>query len=88
MLEDNKIRAFLTVVEKGSFTAAARELGITQPAVSSQIASLEAALGVELFDRGRELTLTPSGESFLHYAQRIQDAYNLANRAFLSVFSR
>ena len=40
MIEDCKIRAFLAVVDQGSFTAAARSLGITQPAVSSQIASL------------------------------------------------
>ena len=88
MLEDNKIRAFLTVVETGGFSAAARKLGCTQPAVSAQIASLEASLGVQLFDRGRDLTLSPAGESFLSYARRIQDAYDLANRAFLSVFSR
>ena len=87
MLEDSKICAFLTVADKGSFTAAARHLGITQPAVSAQIASLEASLGVQLFERGRELVLTPSGESFLPYARRIQDAYELANAAFGNVFS-
>jgi len=88
MLEDSKICAFLTVADKGSFTAAARHLGITQPAVSAQIASLEASLGVQLFERGRELVLTPSGESFLPYARRIQDAYQLANATFCSVFSK
>ena len=76
MLDDNKIRAFLTVVEKESFSAAAVQLGVTQPAVSAQIASLEAALGVQLFLRGREL------------ARRIQDAYDLANETFCSVFSK
>ena len=82
MLEDCKIRAFLTVVEEGSFTRAARRLGVTQPAVSAQIASLEAAVGQTLFERGTTLSLTPSGELFLQYARRIQDAYNLANAAF------
>ena len=82
MLEDCKIRAFLKVVETGGFTSAARQLGLTQPAVSAQIASLEAALGFPLFVRGRELALTPRGELFLGYARRIQDAYDLANRAF------
>ena len=82
MLEDSKIRAFLTIVQLGSFTAAARKLGLTQPAVSAQIASLEQALGVTLFERGRELSLTPPGEHFLGYALRIQEAYNLANQAF------
>ena len=82
MLEDCKIRAFLTVVEEGSFTRAARRLGVTQPAVSAQIASLEAAIGQSLFDRGTMLSLTPSGELFLQYARRIQDAYDLANATF------
>ncbi len=83
MLEDSKIRAFLAVVEEGSFTRAARRMGITQPAVSAQIASLEAAVGHPLFERGAQLSLTPSGELFLQYARRIQDAYDLANQAFL-----
>lgn len=82
MLEDYKIRAFLTVVEEGSFTRAARRLGVTQPAVSAQIASLEAAIGQSLFERGTTLSLTPSGELFLQYARRIQDAYDLANATF------
>ena len=83
MIEDCKIRAFLTVVEEGSFTRAARRLGVSQPAVSAQIASLEAAIGQSLFDRGTTLSLTPSGELFLQYARRIQQAYDLANNAFL-----
>jgi DNA-binding transcriptional LysR family regulator len=82
MLEDCKIRAFLTVVEEGSFTRAARRLGVTQPAVSAQIASLESAIGQSLFERGTTLSLTPSGELFLQYARRIQDAYDLANATF------
>ena len=82
MLEDYKIRAFLTVVEEGSFTRAARRLGVTQPAVSAQIASLETAIGQSLFERGTTLSLTPSGELFLQYARRIQDAYDLANATF------
>ena len=83
MLEDYKIRAFLTVVEEGSFTRAARRLGVTQPAVSAQIASLEAAIGQSLFERGTMLSLTPSGELFLQYARRIQQAYDLANATFI-----
>ena len=52
MLEDCKIRAFLAVVDEGGFTAAARRLGLSQPAVSAQIASLESSLGFQLFLRG------------------------------------
>lgn len=88
MIEDCKIRAFLAVVDQGSFTAAARSLGITQPAVSSQIASLEASLGFALFQRGRFLALTPEGESFLPYARRIQAAYDLANNTFNNIFAK
>lgn len=88
MLEDCKIRAFLTVVDEGGFTAAARRLGRTQPAVSAQIASLEASLGFALFQRGRGICLTPEGESFLPYARRIQAAYDLANDSFCNVFSK
>lgn len=83
MLEDSKIRAFLAVWQEGSFTRAARRLGVSQPAVSSQVSALEKTLGVQLFERGPVLSLTPSGEAFLPYARRIQDAYNLANQAFI-----
>ena len=84
MLEDSKIRAFLALVQEGSFTRAARRLGVSQPAVSAQIAALEKAIGQPLFVRGPELSLTPTGEAFLGYAQRIQKAYDLANNAFFS----
>ena len=88
MIEDCKIRAFLAVVQEGSFTAAARRLGISQPAVRAQIASLESSLGFPLFQRGRFLALTPEGETFLPYAQRIQAAYDLANDTFGNVFAK
>lgn len=88
MLEDSKIRAFLCVEKHKSFTKAAQELELTQPTVSAQIAALEENLGVELFQRGREVRLTPSGEVFLGYARRIQQAYDLTNDAFNSVFAK
>ncbi|WP_087013671.1 LysR family transcriptional regulator [Leucobacter sp. 7(1)] len=51
------LRALVTVVRGGSFTAAARLLGISQPAVTAQMRSLEQELGVELFVRhGRRIT--------------------------------
>lgn len=88
MLEDHKIRTFLTVVEEGSFTKAARKLGVSQPSVSSQIAALEQNLGFELFQRTPFLALTPTGEVFLGYARRIQAAYDLANETFGNVFAK
>jgi DNA-binding transcriptional LysR family regulator len=61
-----------TVVEKGSFSQAAEELEISQPAVSFQIRALEKRLGHRLLDRsGRRVSLTESGEVVYDYARRI-----------------
>jgi len=57
------LEAFITAVETGSFSAAARKLGKAQSRVSTSIASLEADLGVELFDRaGKYPILTHEGD--------------------------
>src|SRR5690606_21855634 len=45
------LRSFLTIADRGSFSQAARDLGVTQPAISQQIARLETELGKSLFDR-------------------------------------
>jgi len=59
------LTAFETTVRLGSMTAAARELGSTQPAVSQRIRTLEDQLGVPLFDRStRRMRLTRDGEAF------------------------
>ncbi|MSO43868.1 MAG: LysR family transcriptional regulator [Thermoleophilia bacterium] len=61
-----------TVVDKGSFSHAADELGISQPAVSFQIRSLEDRMGQRLLDRsGRRVTLTDAGRVVDSYARRI-----------------
>lgn len=58
----NQLRAFHATATRGSLSAAARQLGLTQPTMSRQIAALEAGLGVDLFDRvGRKLVLTLVG---------------------------
>jgi DNA-binding transcriptional LysR family regulator len=58
----SSLEVFLTVCETGAMTAAARQLGLTQPAVSQTIQLIEIQSGISLFDRGaRPLTLTPSG---------------------------
>ena len=60
---DPRIDTFLTVCQRMSFTAAAEELHITQPAVSQHIHGLEQLYGAALFSRqGRRLHLTPAGE--------------------------
>jgi DNA-binding transcriptional LysR family regulator len=62
----NHLESFVQSAEGGSFSAAARRLGLTPAAVSKNVARLEARLGVRLFQRStRRLTLTESGERFL-----------------------
>ena len=59
------LEAFRTVVEAGSVTAAAKMLGVTQPAVSAQIARLETQAGFELFERASgRLVITFRGRRF------------------------
>ena len=72
MLEDFRLKVFMAVVKEGSFTKAAVELGVTQPAVSQNIADLEKLTGRKLFDRLRgEVVLTPQGEIFRDYALKM-----------------
>ena len=81
--EDFKLKVFMTVARLGSFTVAARELGVSQPAVSQNITSLEKALGVQLLERRRgDVFLTDAGRSFLRYAQQITYWYDAADRMF------
>jgi len=64
--------AFVRAVERGGFSAAARELGMTPSAVSKLVTRMEDRLGVRLLNRTtRKLALTPEGEAYFHRAQRI-----------------
>ena len=83
MLEDFKLKIFLTLIDERSFTKTASVLGVTQPAVSQSISELEKTLGTRLFDRQRgEISLTPAGEIFKMYAQEILDRYAEATMLF------
>ena len=65
----------MRVVETGSFSAVARELGTTQPTVSKQIAALEAYLDAQLLSRStRKLRLTDAGDRFYPQAEQILEA--------------
>jgi DNA-binding transcriptional LysR family regulator len=65
-------RTFLTVAATGNFVAAASRLHVTQSTVSARIHTLETALGVRLFQRGRNgAELTPSGKRFLRHAKNL-----------------
>lgn len=63
---------FSTLARAGSLSAAARELGITTPAVSKHLALMESRIGVLLVNRStRRMSLTPEGELYLEHARRI-----------------
>ncbi len=63
---------FSALASAGSLSAAARELGITTPAVSKHLALMESRLGVLLVNRTtRRMSLTPEGEMYLDHARRI-----------------
>lgn len=63
---------FILLVRAGSFSAAARELDISTPAVSKRLTQLEARLGVQLLNRTtRRIGLTPEGEVYVAHARRI-----------------
>ena len=71
----NHIRAFHATAVAGSLSAAARELGLTQPTLSRQVVALEAELGVALFQRqGRKLVLTQTGRELLDHIRVMGDA--------------
>lgn len=70
-----EMRVFRAVVEQGGFTAAARELSVSQPFVSQTISALERRLGVTLLHRStRTHRLTPEGEQFLAQSIRLLEA--------------
>lgn len=77
-----QLSSFLSVVEEGSFTRAARRLRISQPSLSQQIRSLESDLGGELIERlPRGVRLTAAGKAFLPEAQTAVRAAERAGAA-------
>ena len=81
-MELRQVRYFVAVAETGTFTAAAERLGIVQSAVSQQVARLEIALGVALFDRTRRSpVLTGAGLRFLAAARDLLAAEEAARVA-------
>jgi len=73
------LRDFLAVADRGSLRAAARELGIAQPAVTRSIQELEKELGVPLFERhARGAVPTPMGLAFVRRARSVHNELSLA----------
>ncbi|WP_104635745.1 LysR family transcriptional regulator [Streptomyces sp. MH60] len=72
MIEARHLRVLRAVASTGSFSAAGRELGCTQPAVSQQMKALESSVGTPLLVRtGREMRLTQAGEALVRHAAGI-----------------
>lgn len=71
-MNSHHLSAFYAVAREGSFSRGAERLMVSQPAVSQQIQSLEASLGLKLFDRlPKGVRLTEAGERLVGYAERI-----------------
>lgn len=86
MICDFRLKVFHTVAIQGSFTAAAKKLGITQPAVSNHISELENNIGDILFFRSRkETVLTPKGRILFDYAEKILNLYRCAGHELMPV---
>ena len=80
-MDTQLLQAFASVAENGSFSNAAEELHLTQPAVSKRIALLESQLDCSLFDRiGRQITLTEAGRALLPHAQSVLQELRAAKR--------
>ena len=81
-MNQDRLRAFLRVVELGTLSAAAESLWMTQPALGRRIQALEVECGLSLFDRGgNRLTITSSGRAFVPIARSLLAANNVAASA-------
>jgi LysR family transcriptional regulator, low CO2-responsive transcriptional regulator len=71
-LDSRQLRAFVTLARTASFTLAAKELYLSQSAVSHSMKALEEDVGCRLFDRmGKKVLLTQAGEQLLHHTEKI-----------------
>ena len=82
---DPKVYSLIKVAETGSYTRAAEQLSLTQPAVSQHIRALEGELGIRIFERvNNELRITHEGETAIKYAKRMLSLYNNLQRDLTS----
>src|SRR4051794_28535604 len=79
-MDPRRVLTFRAVAHERSFSAAARALNLTQPAVSQQVAALEREVGAKLLDRDNAMALTPAGEILLAHADAIAERFELAGR--------
>src|ERR1041384_2140714 len=81
-LDSRQLRAFATLARTGSFTLAAKELYLSQSAVSHSMKALEQEVGCRLLDRlGKKVWLTQAGEPLLHHTEKILQEMNTARAA-------
>lgn len=86
MIEARHLRVLRAVAATGSFSAAGRELGCTQPAVSQQMKALEASVGTPLLVRsGREMRLTQAGEALVRHAVGILSGLTAAEEEVAAI---
>src|SRR5205823_722972 len=78
-IDSRQLRAFSILARTASFTETARELNLTQSAVSHAIKALEEEVRCRLFDRmGKKVMLTQAGEQFLTHAEKILEEMSTA----------
>jgi DNA-binding transcriptional LysR family regulator len=86
LLTLHQLRCYVTTLDTGSFTAAATEMGLSQPSVSEQVRLLEQTLGAALFHRvGRGLAPTEAARVLRPHAERVLRAVDEASGAVASV---
>ena len=79
-MELRQLKYFISVANHGSFTAAAEELHVSQPALGTQVKKLEEELNVNLFDRNfHGVELTQAGSRFLSHAKDILEKIDFAS---------
>ena len=85
-MDTQSLQAFLAVADAQSFSRAAEQLHLTQPAISKRIATLESQVGTRLFDRiGRRIALTEAGSVLLPQARRILFSVEDSRRALANL---
>ena len=78
-----QLKYIIKIVECRSITAAARNIYISQPALSNSVKELEAELGIEIFSRGTKgISLTPDGAEFLSYARQVVEQADLLEQRY------
>lgn len=83
-MNEEQVRTFLAIIKRGSFSGAAQEMYMSQPAVTHRIKTLEEELGVALFLRDKSrAVLTPAGQMFLKEAHLLESSFRRARDSIL-----